>query len=183
MAKPSLALLTEGFFEFKKSAGEGLCWVKGCSKPSKNDRCLCHMHEMRRWRAKAKRTADYCTLRDHAKARGIAFDISPEYWKGLTDAFGFYTAREDEVLTIDRVDATRGYVEGNLRVVTMSVNASKSHRERYLPEHVQHMLDRRRRQMQEENEKFLNMDHAEEPQEWDDQDLPYSEEPDDNCPF
>lgn len=158
MSRPSKALISEGFFEFKKNSSEGLCWVKGCSRLSRADRCLCHMHEMRRWRAKNKKTADYCTLRDHSRARGIPFQITLDYWRGLTDAFGFYEAHEDVVLTIDRINPMRGYVEGNIRVVTVSVNVYKSHKERYLPEHVQHMLERRREQLQQENEEYLAMD-------------------------
>ena len=59
MPKPSAALLAEGFFEFKGNSSDGLCWVKGCRRASRDDRCLCHMHEMRRWRAQQKKTADY----------------------------------------------------------------------------------------------------------------------------
>ncbi len=151
-------MLTEGFFEFKKSAGSGVCWVRGCSRKSRDDRCLCHMHEMRRWRAKNGRTADWCTLRDHARGRKLEFSITLDYWRGVTDAFGFYVTREDEVLTVDRVDPTKGYVEGNIRIVTISLNSFKSNRERYLPEHVQHMLERRREELQEENERYLSLD-------------------------
>lgn len=169
MPRPSQALLDEGFFTFKKKAGEGLCWVKGCANPCRADRCMCSKCYMRRWRAKAKQTADFCTLRDHARSRGLAFDISPEYWRGLTDGYGFYNPDEDHVLTIDRVKAHRGYVEGNLRIVSVSVNSFKSNRERYLPEHVQDMLDRKRRLVQEENAAHLAMDpeEPEEPEIWD----------------
>lgn len=159
-------MLLEGFFDFKKSCKEGYCWVRGCSRASRNDRSLCHMHEMRRWRAKNARTADWCTLRDHARQRKIEFQITLDYWRGLTDAFGFYDASDDEVLTVDRVDPTKGYVEGNLRVITLSLNSFKSNRERYLPEHVQHILDRRREQMQAENDRYLSLDRD-----------------DDDCPF
>jgi hypothetical protein len=158
MPRPSQALRLEGFFDFKKTCGVGMCWVRGCSRKSREDRCLCHMHEMRRWRAKNERTADWCTLRDHARGRNIPFAITLDYWRGLTDAFGFYEAKADEVLTIDRVDPTNGYVEGNLRVVTVSLNTIKSNRERYLPEHVQHMLDRRRGKLQEDNARYLGLD-------------------------
>ena len=180
MPRPSASLRNEGFFDFKKNAKDGLCWVKGCQRASRKDRCLCHMHEMRRWRAKNKRTADYCTLRDHAKARKIEFGISLDYWRGLTDAFGFYHKKDDdEVLTIDRVDATKGYVEGNVRVVTVSVNCYKSTRERYLPEHIQHMLERKRDQVQEEYRRHLDMD----PDEWDEGDLLPPLEPEGDDPF
>lgn len=154
-------MILEGFFEFKKTAGSGNCWVRGCSRASRDDRCLCHMHEMRRWRAKNVRTSDWCTLRDHAVKRKIQFQLTLDYWRGLTDAFGFYDTKDDEVLTVDRVDPTKGYVEGNVRIITLSRNSWKSCRERYLPEHVQHMLDRRREQLREDNEKYLSLDHVE----------------------
>ena len=185
MPRPSQDLLSEGFFEFKKSAGEGLCWVKGCHRESRHDRCLCNMHEMRRWRAKKKKTADYCTLRDHANARGIEFKITLDYWRGLVDAFAYYEPKEDEVPSIDRVDAAKGYVEGNIRVVSVSLNSFKSQKERYLPEHVQQMLERKREQTRKVNKKFIDMKPGEELALWDDADYAESEDEggDDTCPF
>ncbi len=150
-------MLTEGFFDFKRNAGDGLCWVKGCRRSSRHDRSLCHMHEMRRWRAKYNKTADYCTLRDHARERGIEFKITLDYWKGLTDAFGYYEKRDDQILSIDRVVASKGYIEGNVRVITLALNAHKGNKEKHLPEHVQNMLERRRGQLQTENKKHLDM--------------------------
>jgi hypothetical protein len=166
MPKPSKALITEGFFELKQNAGEGLCWVKGCQRSSRDDRCLCHMHEMRRFRSKKKRSADYCTLRDHSRARGLPFDITPDYWRGIVDAFGYYTVKAGLVVSIDRVNPSAGYVEGNIRVVTIALNVYKGHRERYLPEHVQSMLERKRITAQEENKKFLDMDPPESAEEF-----------------
>jgi len=182
MPKPSQVMLEEGFFDFKKQAGDGMCWVRGCQRKSKSDRCLCHMHEMRRWRAKNKRSADFCTLRDHAKARKIEFTITQDYWAGLTDAFGFYKAKEGVALSIDRVDPTRGYIPGNLRVVELSINVSKGNREKYLPEHIQHMLERKRQTMLEENEKYLSLDP---PDTVDESLIPEEQpfDPDSDCPF
>ena len=159
MPKPSAALLAEGFFEFKGNSGDGLCWVKGCRRASRDDRCLCHMHDMRRWRAQQKKTADYCTLRDHAAERKIPFRITLDYWRGLVDAFGLYPAPVDgDVLTIDRVDPSKGYEEGNLRVISVSLNAARSNRMRYLPEFVQSMLERKRSETQSKNQEFLRHD-------------------------
>lgn len=160
MPRPSKALISEGFFDFKKRAREGACWVKGCQNDSRPDRSLCRKHDMRRWRAQKKKTADYCTLRDHANARGIEFKITLDYWRGIVDAFGYYQCGPDEVMTIDRVEAHKGYVEGNLRVVTLSLNSVKANRERFLPEHVQNMLERNRGKMQKEKKKYLDLDHS-----------------------
>ena len=195
MPRPSQALLSEGFFEFKKNAGEGMCWVKGCNRASRDDRSLCHMHEMRRWRAKKKKTASLiyplllnsfvrCQMRDHARARGIEYKITLDYWRGLVDAFGYYQKREDEVLSIDRVDATKGYIEGNIRVVSVSLNSYKSNKEKYLPEHVQHMLERKREEIRADKQKHLDLDPPEaDPEIWDEAEFPEETETDDDCPF
>ena len=150
MDGPSRRLLAEGFFDFKKTCSEGLCWVKGCRNDRRHDRCLCHKHEMQRWRSKRKQTAAYCTLRDHARERKIAFEITPDYWKGLTDAYCFYTVTEGEFLTVDRVDACKGYEPGNLRIISISLNIAKGNRERHLPAHVQEMMRREREAAREE---------------------------------
>jgi hypothetical protein len=114
---------------------------------------------MQRWRQKKRAGAAYHTLKHHAKSRGIPFTLTPDYFAGLADAFCYFDqnggkARGD-VLSIDRIDPTRGYEPGNCRVVSHSANASKGARERYLPEHVQSMLMRRRAIAQAEAERYL----------------------------
>ena len=89
----------------------------------------------------------------------MAFTITPDYFKGMTDAYGMFDEPEDgETLTIDRVDPCKGYEPGNLRVVTLSVNVIKGNRERYLPEHVQDMLRREREKVREEVQEHLDRD-------------------------
>lgn len=163
-----------------------MCWVKGCQRASRTDRSLCHKHEMRRWRAKNKKIADYCTLRDHASARGIEFKIGLDYWRGLVDAFCYYEPRADETLSIDRVNPVRGYVEGNLRIVTVSLNSLKSNRERFLPEHIQHMMDRTRLKTRAGKQKYLDLVRGvdEDPEVWDESKLKYDGgDGDDDLPF
>lgn len=151
MARLSDKLRREAFFDYKQTCTEGLCWVKGCRRHSKPDRALCDMHHMQRFRQKHEKTATYCTLRDHANRRKIPFTISIDYWHGLTDGFNFFQVAENYVLTIDRVDACKGYEPGNLRVVSLSLNVIKGNRERYLPEHVQEMLRRERAKVRDQN--------------------------------
>lgn len=155
MPGPSKRLVKEGFFLFKKTATEGLCWVRGCKNKACDDRAICKMHQMRRWRTLHKPTADYCELRVRAKKRGISFTITPDYWRGVIDAYCFYES--DEPLTIDRVNPTSGYEPGNIRVISKSENSKKSCRERFLPEHVQHMIERKRNKIREELGDYLSM--------------------------
>ena len=73
-----------------------------------------------------------------------------EYFRGLVDAFCYFECKEKgDYPSIDRVEAHKGYVAGNLRVVEFSKNVSKGNRERHLPEHVQSMLERKRKAKQD----------------------------------
>lgn len=147
MVRMSPHLLEEGIFTFKKNPGPGLCPVRGCRRGIGKKKTFCDAHHQYRWRVKSPKKSAYATLRDHAVGRGIVFTISAEYFAGLTDAHRFWdheAVSHGDVLTIDRIDATKGYEPGNLTVLTMSLNVIKGNKERWLPEHIQHILDRKR---------------------------------------
>lgn len=139
---------TEGLFVLKAKPGEGFCMVRGCRKEGHSHKFgLCHGHYQYRWRMLNKKQSAYATLRDHAKQRGIKFTISYDYFLGLTDCAAFWQPSPENFadhVSIDRVDASRGYEPGNLRVISVSENSFKANRERYLPSHVQAILDRKR---------------------------------------
>lgn len=155
-------LLEEGLFEFKKKPGAGFCPVKGCRKDGhKNKMGLCHAHHQYRWRMQSPKKSTYATLRDHARGRGIAFTISFEYWQGITDAHRFFaheSVGRADMLTIDRIDATKGYEPGNLTIITMSENGAKGAREKWLPECIQAILNRKRAEVQEPVEEEEEVD-------------------------
>lgn len=178
MPKPSKQLLDEGFYEYTKKHVEGVCAVKFCTNPT-TQFCLCKKHELRRWRTKNPKKAAYATLRDHARGRQLAFTISFDYFCGLTDSLAYYDQEAEgrgDIPTIDRVDATKGYVEGNLRVISLSENTIKGNRERFLPEHVRSMLERKRIEA-EQQQPLID----EEPE--DTQTYPYIDEDGVECPF
>lgn len=140
--------IEEGIFTLKGKPGPGLCMVSGCRNechPKKMS--LCHKHFQHRWRTLSRKPSAFATLRDHAKARGLEFNLSYDYFLGMTDCAGFWDMQAEsrgEWATLDRVDGTKGYVMGNVRVITHAHNAAKSNRERHLPAHVQSILDRKR---------------------------------------
>lgn len=145
-------------FNLKKKPGPGFCIVAGCRKEKSLDRKgnvkklgLCHGHYQHAWRLCNEKKSAYATLRDHAVRRGIVFSLSPEYFAGLVDAYGFFEHKADEFkdyLSLDRADCTKGYVAGNVRVCTVSENVIKGHAERHLPHAVQHYLAARRAECQ-----------------------------------
>jgi len=138
--------LSEGLFTLKQNPGKGLCMVKGCRKDAHHRKQgLCHAHWQYRWRMQSPKRSAYSTLRDHAKARGLAFTISYDYFLGVTDALGYWLG--DGVPTIDRVKPELGYEPGNIAVLSLSENVSKGNRERHLPAAVQAILERKRARM------------------------------------
>lgn len=145
-----------GFYVATKGCkGLHLCPVFGCRHRRNGHKTLCAKHYMRWWRHCNPEKASYATLRDHAKGRRLAFTISFDYWLGLTDAFAYFEQSADcrgDVLSIDRREASKGYEPGNLRVVSISINSAKGNRERYLPENVQALLERKRLSVIEDTE-------------------------------
>lgn len=142
-------LREEGLFPLKKTSKPGTCPVLRCGSPSKQiGSCgLCSKHHQQRWRSMSKRQNAFALLKMHAKGRKIEFTLTAEYFAGFTDAFCMFDRQAGSaagVLTVDRVDASKGYVAGNLQILTRSQNSAKSCRERFLPEHVQAILERKR---------------------------------------
>lgn len=142
-------LREEGLFKLKKTLVTGRCAVARCCNDSKARQLLCHKHFQQRWRSRAKKENTYALLKSHAKARGIPFDLSREYFSGLADALAMFDHQAEtrgEIPSLDRIDPTLGYVRGNVRVISHSENVVKGNRERYLPEHIQSVLARKRAQ-------------------------------------
>lgn len=145
--------LAEGLFDLKQKPGSGMCLVLRCRKEADPKKVgLCHCHYQHRWRMRSPKRSAYATLRDHAKARGLAFTISHDYLLGLMDAYAYFDHAAEsrgEYPSLDRIKAERGYEPGNIRIITVSQNTAKSNRERHLPAHVQSILDRKRARAKE----------------------------------
>lgn len=78
----------------------------------------------------------YSTMRNNAKRRGLAFDLTPsevKYYRSLTkcQATGCTlninepSADNPKRLTIDRINNNFGYVRGNIATVCWAVNTRK----------------------------------------------------------
>lgn len=155
----------EGLFTLKKTPGPGLCCVKGCRKEARSSRkklgdlWFCARHWQQRWRANNPKKSAYRALKDHAKARGIEFRLTPDYFFGLWECvihFDLEAESRGDCVSIDRRKAHMGYVPGNVRVVTISENCRKGALEKFLPEVVQDMLRRKREKARREFEDDLD---------------------------
>lgn len=99
----------------------------------------------RRWRANNPLKAAFKDIRHCAKTRRIPFSLTLDHFREICEKSGYLNFRGVKGLSlqIDRIDACKGYEDGNVAVITCSENAAKSNRERHLPEHVREMKRRK----------------------------------------
>lgn len=78
--------------------------------------------------------AAFATLRDHAIGRKLEFSIKYEDFVKLCEETGYVEGKGQSPndLSIDRRDFRRGYVPGNIRVTTVSINSIKGNHERFI---------------------------------------------------
>lgn len=134
---PSKRLLDGGFFDYVLNPVPGICPVKFCVRRSRKGRSLCSVHDLRKWRAQHPERAVYKALRDHARSRGIVFEITFEEFMEVAKDFPFHCEKPKErkdYLSIDRIDPRKGYVLGNIQALTVSENVSRENRFRHSPE-------------------------------------------------
>ena len=114
-------------FHLCSSKAKGLCPVRFCRRCSRPDGRLCGTHHVAAWRKRNPTKAAWKNLKDHAKARKLAFGISFEAFVELCEKTGYMEGKgnKPENLAIDRIDALRGYVFGNIRVITVEANGRK----------------------------------------------------------
>lgn len=147
-----MKLELEAMFVLKANPGPGMCVVRGCREKHVPERkagklYLCGGHFQARWRAMNPKQAAYDTLRTHARQRRIGFALTFTRFVEITDAAGFWNRRpEDPTLSIDRIRAAEDYSDDNVQVLTLTDNVVKGNKERWLPEHVQAILARKREQ-------------------------------------
>lgn len=99
------------------------------SGPRKGERygAKCHKCRSRSWRKNNPYRAAYVRQKGHAKARGIEFRISFRHWKCFAEKSELIenSGLTADALTVDRRDNLKGYVIGNLQVMTRRANSEK----------------------------------------------------------
>lgn len=136
--------------DFYTLAGPGkdasLCVVAYCrSKRGGNYSRLCHKHKLQKWRMENPEKYAYNNLKDSARKRRLPMTLSfPEFLSFVRDT-GYMERKGNmaEDLQIDRIDATRGYEAGNLRVITTTENTVKGNKERRKAEYLESLLLRK----------------------------------------
>ena len=126
-----------------------LCCIKHCRKDAatnangtKAKKGMCHGHYQAWWRKNNPLMSYFRSVKDHAAGRKIKFTLTFNQFKRIVPP----NWRD---LTVDRIDACKGYEWGNIQFMPFGENAAKGNRERHLPEHVQSILARNRGEIYE----------------------------------
>lgn len=108
-------------------AKPGKCATPYCKKPKARKGTKCEACVKREYRKRNAMKAAYQLLRSNAKKRGKEFTITFEDFQQFCFETN-YIAGKGKTKTsysIDRIDNDKGYVPGNLRMMTLSDNARK----------------------------------------------------------
>lgn len=104
---------------FKKYSAEQYKTKKEAYK-KRHDRWYCTMH------------GKFCAWKRSAKYRNLEFSITEEYLVSLPQICA-YTGQEltfernkPNTISLDRIDSSKGYIEGNVQFVCTNINYSKS---------------------------------------------------------
>lgn len=107
---------------------KGICIIKYCGNKASKRSLICSKHLQRRYRKKYPIKYAYDTLKTNAKRRKIEFIISFEYFKEFCIKTELLVGRgrTKTSYSLDRIDETKGYVEGNLQKLKVGENIKKS---------------------------------------------------------
>lgn len=105
------------------------CNTPGCNNKTRGggavDCNTCHSTKVRRLNPVR---AAYRNLRNNSKRRGITFDLTFEQFRKFAIETDYMRGKGklQKSYTIDRIEAEKGYVEGNLQVLTNQANTIKN---------------------------------------------------------
>lgn len=125
----------------KQTLRPGVCRAYRCTAAPRNiathptSTQLCGSCYKAQWRAQNPERAAFGTQRDHARARHIPFTLTFEQWWVVVETTGYMDGRGRlrHCLHVDRLDPSKGYEVGNIRVITAAENTAKdNNRRRYV---------------------------------------------------
>lgn len=108
------------------------CAEKHCNRPAAKGRSRCHRCRSRKFAREHPFAYHYNALRNNARRRGKPFTISlADYialWEDHPDKWAEKCSEGECQWQIDRIDPTKGYVPGNLQILSKRKNVIKYNR-------------------------------------------------------
>lgn len=109
--------------------------LKVCSSPACGNmtkRAKCPKCTSREYRANNPVRAAYLNLASHARERRIPFSLTFPHFETFCKETSYIElkGRNKNDLTIDRIDARKGYEDGNIQALTNTQNKKKDIRDR-----------------------------------------------------
>lgn len=108
-----------------------LCATATCTKKAAPSRTICEKCKCKNYRRKYPLRAIYRNLKNNAKRRHKEFTITYEEFERVAKAEELLRnrGRASQSLSFDRTDVTKGYVSGNVSLMTIGANSRKWHAE------------------------------------------------------
>lgn len=125
----------EPTFRIARSKPGHLCCAYHCKeKRSAKDR-FCPKHSRRYQRDTNPIRYVYHALKSNARRRGKVFTLTLAEFEAFCAETGYMEKRgkTGKSASIDRIDNSRGYEAGNLRILSLSENSYKRNHEDYAP--------------------------------------------------
>jgi len=123
---------------YRKTRIPGRCPISRCKNAPRNigthptSTQLCGSHHKELWRIRNPVRAAYDSLRTRARRRNIIFTLTLAHFTEIITPTAYLTESGSTryCLHIDRKDATLGYINGNIQVLTCTENVAKGNAER-----------------------------------------------------
>lgn len=119
-------MISEKIIRTKKSNVKGVCNAHGCR--NKTNKRFCGTHYRHAQRITNELMYCFGNLKQNAKRRGIAFELTESQFRAFCEQTGYLEmrGRSSGALTIDRIDNAKGYTIKNIRAIPLRANVIKS---------------------------------------------------------
>lgn len=108
-------------------AKKGKCIVKYCRNSPVSGSRLCSKHKHQRRKVNDPIGYYFDIARQNARARKIPFEIDKKYFTKLVLATDYMKkgGRDNSSLTLERVNNNKGYIKGNVKIISFEQNREK----------------------------------------------------------
>ena len=124
---------TGSFFHVVKKTGKLTSYCRDCNNKNSREHYKNNLEHIKKQRKSKQDEATLSSIKKRAKQKGLAFDLEVEDILGTTcPIFGVELKRgskqgpSDYAPSVDRIDNSKGYVKGNVQVLSNLANKMKA---------------------------------------------------------